>query len=294
MTSFTQAPPSPRPPAARLVHLFPLTSFLKLPLLPRPPHLFPTVLLLLNPKFWLFGDSITERASGPTGWGTLLGHYHSRKADVLNRGYSGYNSKHALAMLRQFSDIQPAGASFNHVLVTIFFGANDACDRDIAWQGVPLPEYEANMREMVALLKVKLPGAAVREGPISVALQSYPTLAITLCSIYGHSTLPWNCASRARLIAPFWPPSTPDCCHRPSTVRLESQANEVDEAENRPASGTGVLGPASSCPHEAANKLPGPPLTPHTTLVRLACSLQRQPSRWQRPRRSCMSILIPR
>lgn len=81
--------------------------------------------------------------------------------DVINRGYSGYNSKHALSMLRQFEPSQASGGSYNHVLVTVFFGANDMSNRSVAWQGVPLDEYEDNTRQMVLLLKEKLPGVAI-------------------------------------------------------------------------------------------------------------------------------------
>lgn len=80
---------------------------------------------------------------------------------MINRGYSGYNSKHALSMLRQFEPSQPSSGSYKHVLVTVFFGANDMCNRSVAWQGVPLGEYEENTRQMVRLLKQKLPEVAV-------------------------------------------------------------------------------------------------------------------------------------
>jgi hypothetical protein len=40
----------------------------------------------------LFGDSITQRSFSVGGWGARLAHDYMRKADVLNRGFSGYNS----------------------------------------------------------------------------------------------------------------------------------------------------------------------------------------------------------
>lgn len=40
----------------------------------------------------LFGDSITQRSFSVGGWGARLSHHYMRKADVLNRGFSGYNS----------------------------------------------------------------------------------------------------------------------------------------------------------------------------------------------------------
>lgn len=43
----------------------------------------------------LFGDSITEEAFGEGGWGAHLANHYSRSADVVLRGYSGYNTRWA-------------------------------------------------------------------------------------------------------------------------------------------------------------------------------------------------------
>jgi hypothetical protein len=45
-----------------------------------------------RPQILLFGDSITQHAAGRYGWATELAEVYSRKADVINRGFSGYNS----------------------------------------------------------------------------------------------------------------------------------------------------------------------------------------------------------
>lgn len=75
--------------------------------------------------------------------------------DVVLRGYSGYNTRWALKVLKK---VLPAeGSGPEPVAVTVFFGANDACiiDRCSGFQHVPIPEYKQNLISIVALLKVR-------------------------------------------------------------------------------------------------------------------------------------------
>jgi len=53
--------------------------------------------------FMLFGDSITQGAWEPdmNGFGQRLSHIYARKLDVLNRGFSGYNTDWALPVFEQ-------------------------------------------------------------------------------------------------------------------------------------------------------------------------------------------------
>lgn len=109
----------------------------------------------LRPSILLFGDSITQFSHGEGsvkyGWGSLLSAAYQRRADVLNRGFSGYNTRHALDLVPK---IFPAstGTSIcqpNHLLfVTLFFGANDACILGER-QHVPLQEYGENLTKIV-------------------------------------------------------------------------------------------------------------------------------------------------
>lgn len=48
--------------------------------------------------FVLFGDSITQRGF-EDGWVASLANHYTRKADVLNRGYGGYNARASLGAL---------------------------------------------------------------------------------------------------------------------------------------------------------------------------------------------------
>ena len=74
-----------------------------------------------------------------------MSHWWVRKVDVLNRGFSGYNSKWGLLyfpeiVLREKPD-----------LVFVFFGANDAVDPQVL-QHVPLAEYSRNIDSIVTTL----------------------------------------------------------------------------------------------------------------------------------------------
>lgn len=96
----------------------------------------------------LLGDSQTQGGfdsgayggpSGGAGWVSMLSHSYIRKADVINRGFSGYNSRHGVALLPY---VFPAGCETS-LLTTVFLGTNDAasCPK----QFVDEVEYEANM-----------------------------------------------------------------------------------------------------------------------------------------------------
>ncbi|KAK8521468.1 hypothetical protein V6N12_005371 [Hibiscus sabdariffa] len=107
----------------------------------------------MRPNIVLFGDSITEESFASGGWGASLANTYSRKADVLGRGYDGYNTRWALFLLHHLFPLD--SSSKPPVATTIFFGANDAAllggfrER----HHVPLDEYKDNLRKIVAHLK---------------------------------------------------------------------------------------------------------------------------------------------
>lgn len=100
-----------------------------------------------------FGDSITQQGSDASGWVALLQSSYIRKADVLNRGFSGYNTRLALHALP--SALAAAEALAQPIaLTTIFFGANDATINELLpagkpHQGIPVDEYASNLAAMV-------------------------------------------------------------------------------------------------------------------------------------------------
>ncbi|KAL8460601.1 hypothetical protein ACS0TY_032213 [Phlomoides rotata] len=107
----------------------------------------------MRPEIYLFGDSITEGSFTNGGWGASLANHFSRTADVVLRGYSGYNTRWALMVKEKV--LPPAESGGAPLAVTVFFGANDASlpDRYSAFQHVPLDEYKQNLVAIVAFLK---------------------------------------------------------------------------------------------------------------------------------------------
>jgi hypothetical protein len=74
-----------------------------------------------RPKILLLGDSLTQISFD--GWGGGLAHRYQRRADVLNRGMSGYNTRWYLQYGKDSEVWKEPG---NVALATIWFGANDA------------------------------------------------------------------------------------------------------------------------------------------------------------------------
>ncbi|KAM3162111.1 Isoamyl acetate-hydrolyzing esterase [Lachancea thermotolerans] len=110
-------------------------------------------------KFLLFGDSITEfafntRMSEDKGdqfsLGAALVNVYTRKLDVVQRGFSGYNTRWALKLLPRILESEPID---DIVLSTVFFGSNDAVHDGS--QKVELPEFIQNNIDLVRLLKSK-------------------------------------------------------------------------------------------------------------------------------------------
>ncbi|ESP02992.1 hypothetical protein LOTGIDRAFT_111055 [Lottia gigantea] len=104
------------------------------------------------PKIVLFGDSITQYSFKPQGgcWGALLADHLQRKCDVLNRGFSGFNSRWCKFMLPK---IVTADITKDLAGVTLFLGANDSNNDDNIRQHVPLNEFTTNMTEMIEYLQ---------------------------------------------------------------------------------------------------------------------------------------------
>lgn len=79
------------------------------------------------------GDSITQRGFAPGGWAAALADRWQRRADVVNRGYSGYNTRWALQLVDRVFLPLAAGAQppAQLALAVIWFGANDAALPDL-------------------------------------------------------------------------------------------------------------------------------------------------------------------
>lgn len=93
----------------------------------------------------LFGDSLTQYSFSPHGgWGATIADHFQRRADIINRGFSGYNTEWAKLILpRLLLSREQADA------IVIFFGANDsALPGPNPKQHVPLSNFKSNLVEM--------------------------------------------------------------------------------------------------------------------------------------------------
>ncbi|KAL3830173.1 hypothetical protein ACJIZ3_018975 [Penstemon smallii] len=106
----------------------------------------------IRPQFVLFGSSIVQMSYNVGGWGAIIADLYARKADVILRGYSGWNSRMALQVLDQ---VFPKDAAVQPSLVIVYFGGNDATNPHPTGLGahVPLPEYVENMKRIILHIK---------------------------------------------------------------------------------------------------------------------------------------------
>jgi isoamyl acetate esterase len=104
-------------------------------------HTSVTPLLLPRAKIVLWGDSLTQTSF--EGWGARLADRYQRRADILNRGMSGYISTWFLQL--------PEEKIPNVALCTIWFGANDASlEEHNPHHFVSLENYEKNLKALVS------------------------------------------------------------------------------------------------------------------------------------------------
>ena len=91
-----------------------------------------------------FGDSITQHGfqTENGGWLIILNSWWTRRADILNRGFSGYCSRWARYV------VDDVVISEHPNLLFVFFGANDAIDQSQP-QHVPLEEFQSNLEEII-------------------------------------------------------------------------------------------------------------------------------------------------
>ena len=110
-----------------------------------------------NRKILLLGDSLTQTSFD--GWGGGLAHRYQRRADILNRGMSGYNTRWYLEYAKTCGVWKETGEVS---LITIWFGANDASlASENPHHHVPLEEYQNNLKRIALKAKDSFPKAKV-------------------------------------------------------------------------------------------------------------------------------------
>lgn len=103
--------------------------------------------ILHQPKIILIGDSLTQTSF--EGWGSRLSDAYQRRADVINRGCSGFNSTFYIKQVTTMGI-----DSFENVcLVTIWFGANDASlPVENPHHYVSVEDYASNLKAIVGIV----------------------------------------------------------------------------------------------------------------------------------------------
>lgn len=101
----------------------------------------------------LFGDSLTQRGFEweTGGWAGLLANDYVRRADIINRGFGGYNTEWCRLVLPQ---LLPTLSVKSLALTIIFLGANDAVLPTNTHQHVPLGRYRENLSAIVSMMRV--------------------------------------------------------------------------------------------------------------------------------------------
>ncbi|RDL42477.1 uncharacterized protein BP5553_02456 [Venustampulla echinocandica] len=97
----------------------------------------------------LFGDSITQMSFNQEdgfGFGASLQDAYIRRLDVINRGFGGYNTQHAIKVLPKFF---PKVSQTKVALMLVFFGANDSCLPHAATHYVPVENYRQNLADII-------------------------------------------------------------------------------------------------------------------------------------------------
>ncbi|XP_072020922.1 isoamyl acetate-hydrolyzing esterase 1 homolog isoform X2 [Amphiura filiformis] len=102
------------------------------------------------PKIILFGDSITQFSFGEGGWGAFIADKLQRKCDIVNRGFSGYNSTLGKVALLK---VIPKTAIPAITMVTILFGTNDATLDSSNAKYVSSDDFCLNIKAMIDYLQ---------------------------------------------------------------------------------------------------------------------------------------------
>jgi len=104
------------------------------------------------PKVVLFGDSLTQYSFDVGGWGAMIANKLQRKCDVLNRGFSGYNSRWNKIVLPRLFPTRDSARGI--AAFVIFMGANDSSSAELnLLQHVPAEEYKQKLKCMVEYLQ---------------------------------------------------------------------------------------------------------------------------------------------
>lgn len=110
-------------------------------------------------QFIMFGDSLTQGSYDQSRGFALAAELQAayiRRMDIINRGFSGYNTDHGMTCIE---NVIPEPSQANVSFLTIWFGAND-CSKDPHWnQWVPIDRFKSNLISIInhSLVKAQSP-----------------------------------------------------------------------------------------------------------------------------------------
>lgn len=118
-------------------------------------------------QFILFGDSITQGSNDQSSGFALASELQAvyiRRLDIINRGYSGYNTDHALDVIEHTI---PTVAQASVRFLVIWFGANDCNREPTSGQYVPLERFKQNLIAIIShpLVKAQSPKIILLTNP---------------------------------------------------------------------------------------------------------------------------------
>ncbi|KAG0152191.1 hypothetical protein CROQUDRAFT_650270 [Cronartium quercuum f. sp. fusiforme G11] len=178
----------------------------------------------IEDEFIMFGDSITQRAWQTGGTGTFLADLYQRKLDIVNRGYSGYNTAWCLEVAKKLYPARaPKGYKFpKKRLVTIWLGANDAVLRNRP-QHIDIDQFAANLKQLINIFRAHDAGTASGP-PTQIILITPPPISVSLRAADLTSRFPdWKPTDMDRE-----PGRTAACAERVKSVGAQEGLPVVD------------------------------------------------------------------
>ena len=130
----------------------------------------------------LIGDSLTEWGNGENGWAGYLTKWYSNKANVINKGFAGYNSKMIVDIMPTITFNIP-----NLILCTILLGTNDCYNINGL---APIDEYKKNITSIINHIHNLNPNIIIFliTPPVSKINNNIMFYAKSLKQIYTHQT----------------------------------------------------------------------------------------------------------
>ncbi|KAK4385331.1 GDSL esterase/lipase CPRD49 [Sesamum angolense] len=154
-----------------------------------------------RPLFVLFGSSIVQLSFSNGGWGAILSDIYARKADIITRGYYGWNSRRAVQIIDQVfpkrifrAQGSPLAlkldAAIQPSLVIVYFGGNDSMGAHSSGLGPHNPFGVRISRTNTRLIFLSCP--PVNEAKLRENTSSYFSELVRtneLCRIYSEACI---------------------------------------------------------------------------------------------------------